>query len=52
VIPDRLASLSDPETHPSGQSKPPFADRFGHKLLLAEDRHGFVADTSRQREPA
>jgi hypothetical protein len=54
AIPERLVSSSDPNTHRIGQSKPPFAGRVGHKLLLAKDQRGFVADISlrRQREPA
>jgi transposase, IS5 family len=53
MVPDRLLSLSGPDTHPIGQRKPPFPDRVGHKLLLAEDQRGFVADTqpAQQREP-
>jgi hypothetical protein len=54
VIPDRLVSPSDPDTHPIGQRKPRSPPEFGHKLPLAEDQRGLVADISlrRQRESA
>jgi hypothetical protein len=53
VIPDRLVSPSDPDT-PIGQRKPRSPPEFGHKLPLAQDQRGLVADTSlrRQRESA
>jgi hypothetical protein len=60
VIPDRLVWLWDPDTTRSARANhSATANRrlpteFGHKLLLAEDQRGFLADTGlrRQREPA
>jgi hypothetical protein len=53
VIPDRLVSLSDP-TPPDQPEQTAICRPSWHKLLLAEDQRGLVADTSlrRQREPA
>jgi transposase, IS5 family len=54
VIADRLVSFSDPDTSSIGQRNRRSPTEFGHKLSLAEDQRGLVADTSlrRQRKPA
>lgn len=44
-----MRSLSDLDAHPNPPGKPPFADRVGYKLLLADDDRGLVADTSLSR---
>jgi len=59
-MPDWLVSLWGPDTTPISQSKPlghsnrRSPTEFGHKLLLAEDQRGLLADTGlcRQRDPA
>ena len=56
MIPDRLVSLEDPDTTRFSQrNRSATADRrlpteFGHKLLLAEDQRGFLADTGLRRQ--
>jgi IS5 family transposase len=49
VIPDRLVSLSDPDTRPIRKGKPGHPTQFGYSLLLAEDERGFIADHQLQR---
>jgi hypothetical protein len=38
------------QSKPLGPSKPPLPTEFGHKLLLAEDQRGFLADTGLRRQ--
>jgi hypothetical protein len=54
TIPERLVSSSDPNTTRSARANRRSPTEPGHKLLLAKDQRGFVADISlrRQREPA
>jgi hypothetical protein len=56
VILDWLVSLSDPDiTRSARANRSAPANRrlpteFGHKLLLAEDQRGFLADTGLRRQ--
>jgi hypothetical protein len=54
AIPERLVSSSDPNTHPIGQSKPPFADRVWPQAAASKrpTRLGRRPSLRRQCEPA